>query len=67
MNEPRKGCYEVKITGPWRMPVGSFDEEEFNKHYWGYGLPNDNICNIAEENWTDYEATHPSKKNRKIS
>lgn len=32
MNEWAKECFEAKVTGPWRMPVGTFKEEDFQKH-----------------------------------
>ena len=29
MNYSQKKCFVKKVTGPWRMPEGMFDEEEF--------------------------------------
>lgn len=31
MNVSHKKCFSKKVTGPWRMPEGTFDDEEFRK------------------------------------
>ena len=32
MNDWNKECFEAKVTGPWRMPIGTFEEKDFERY-----------------------------------